>query len=214
MSLWKKDFWLSVKYFFVFGFLLIIVPFTFLLFLVVMFLITQLFIDENHNKVNIFMKSLPINHSFLVRSRYIYVVLEVVIFLSLYFLVNSGQYKSSQTNIFISTYDYKWVDIYTIFSLVLLMFTIIMPVLYLFSSKFMINAMQVIFGIGCTFGIYKMDQLASQQFEFAREEQIGQVTMKYFYSILPLSPLLFFVITALLYVGSMFLSEQILKRKI
>lgn len=214
VSLWKKDFRLSIKLFLLSGFLIILVPSTFLLCLAIMFLVIQLFIDENHNKVNVFMKSLPIGHSLLVRSRYIYVFIEVVIFLSLYFLINSGQYKSSQTNIFLSVYDYKWVDTYTIFSLVLLMFVIIMPVLYLSSSKVMANAILVIFGVCFVFGMYKLDQLANQQVEFVRKEQMEQVTMTYFYDTIPLSPVLFFIVVVLLYLGSMFLSEQILKRKI
>lgn len=214
VTLWKKDFWLSIKLFLLSGFLIILVPSPAFLGFAIVFLVIQLFVDENHNKVNVFMKSLPIGHSFLVRSRYIYVVLEVVVFLSLYFLVNSGQYKSSQTNIVLSVYDYKWVDIYTIFSLVLLMFVIIMPVLYLFLSKVMANTIQAIFGLGFVFGMYKMNQIASQQFEFVREEQVEQVTMEYFHAIIPLSPLLFLMVVVLLYVGSMFLSEQILKRKI
>ncbi|WP_112179647.1 ABC-2 transporter permease [Paraliobacillus zengyii] len=214
VSLWKKDFWLSMKLFLLSAFLIILVPSTLFLCFAIVFLVIQLFIDENHNKVNVFMKSLPIGHSLLVRSRYIYVFIEVVIFLSLYFLINGGQYKSSQTNIVLSVYDYKWVDIYTIFSLVLLIFVIIIPVLYLFSSKVMSNAILAIFGICFVFGMYKMDQLANQQFEFVRKEQIEQVTMKYFYDTIPLSPFVFFIVVVLLYLGSMFWSEQILKRKI
>ncbi|WP_246367023.1 ABC-2 transporter permease [Paraliobacillus salinarum] len=217
LMLWKKDFFIMYKLFLVmfaaiFLFGAIGQTVLFIVYFIILFCFS-IFREDKNNRINIFIKSLPISAKKMVYSRYVFLFVSVVLFMTLLRLMNMWATISRGKGASAFVFPFRMEDFIYAFVIVILVLSISLPIFYLFQKKLLLEVLLFIWFALWAFAIYQSGQFAEKQTQYDFLERLTYGISDWLEMIMPFSPSVSMIVALLLYGFSMLLTEQILKRR-
>ncbi|WP_226035819.1 ABC-2 transporter permease [Aquibacillus saliphilus] len=218
LSLLKKDLVLNQRQFIGVSLIILITSFSFPTAHFYIFfsciLTSNLFMSDSKNHVNRFLQSLPVSKSLIVKSRFIYILLETTFFILLLWGINAVAFYGNASKFpWEQIYLYTLNDILFVFGIVLIIQAISIPLYYKFDSVLLVNSMQGIVGaiflITILFGVRAAKANFEGEHFFA--SQMTKGLMEWLRSPVPFSPVVLFVCSLILFFVSMKGSKELLK---
>lgn len=217
ITLWKKDFWLSYKV--MLWFIILVFMYSFLFPSVIFYGIAILLVcfhtfqEEKASPVYIFIKSLPIRVSAIVISRYSFLFILTIVLAFIVRLFNWLASNAQEDNYMSFVISFQNQDIIFIFSIVLMILSITIPLLYALKGELIVGFVTVFWGVLGFFTLLQADRYADQQTQYSFFEQPMRGASDWIEHVIPVSPFISVMLAVLFYSFSMLITIHILKRK-
>ncbi|MCT2534667.1 ABC-2 transporter permease [Aquibacillus koreensis] len=169
-----------------------------------------MFADENKNKVHYYLLSLPIGKMCLIVTRYLYILIASVCLL-LFAWGIAAITSLKPDDIFYMVYGstiYGWQDICLAFSVVLAAFAISIPFMYGFRGAIIVHVISGVMGLLTIGFIFVSTNLPDTEENWKFNDKV----MTWFRELFPLSPVVILLIGLSMYVISIVISVQLVRK--
>ncbi|CQR48324.1 hypothetical protein BN1058_02691 [Paraliobacillus sp. PM-2] len=172
----------------------------------------SIFREDRNNQINIFIKSLPISTRKIVYSRYAFLLISVVLFMTFLKFMNMWATVSRGKGASAFVFLFRIQDFVFTFAIVLFVLSISLPLFYFFQKKLAVDVLLFVWLAMWIFVEFNADRFAKQQTQYGYLERTTYGTSDWLEMIMPFSPSVSMICALLLYGCSMLLTEQILTR--
>ncbi|GAA5417528.1 hypothetical protein Pryu01_02602 [Paraliobacillus ryukyuensis] len=217
IALWKKDWFVNWKTIFMCALLICLyspmIANVFIFGLLIMLNCFSVFREDKQSLVYIFLKSLPTRPKTIVYSRYTLLLMLVCLSTLLMWLLNWWVSYAKRDDPLNFIYPYQVQDVIFIFSIILIILSISLPMVYFFKSQLVVYSLMICWGGLWLLAFYWSDAYAEKQNQYDFFEQSTRGASDWLALVMPLSSGVTVILGVIAYLASMFLTEQLLKRK-